>query len=121
VVEHVNAEQVVILPNNKNIIPVAEQVDALTSKTVVVVPTRTMPEALAALIVYDPEGGGRERRGDARRDRVDRTGEVTQAVRDSNSEVGPIATGDWMGIVAGTASSRSHRMWSRRRSVCSTS
>ena len=54
-VEHVNADQVVILPNNKNIIPVAEQVDALTTKKVVVVPTRTMPEALAALIVYDPE------------------------------------------------------------------
>ena len=42
-VEHVNAEQVVILPNNKNIIPVAQQVDALTIKTVLVVPTRTMP------------------------------------------------------------------------------
>ncbi len=54
-VEHVNADQVVILPNNKNIIPVAEQVDELTSKTVVVIPTRTMPEALAALVVYDPE------------------------------------------------------------------
>ena len=38
-VEHVNAEQVVLLPNNKNIIPVAEQVDALSSKRVVVVPT----------------------------------------------------------------------------------
>ena len=53
-VEHVNAHQVVILPNNKNIIPVAEQIDALTSKHVVVVPTRSMPEALAALVVYDP-------------------------------------------------------------------
>ena len=42
-VEHVNAEQVVILPNNKNIIPVAEQVDALTTKTVFVVPTRRCP------------------------------------------------------------------------------
>ncbi|MET0909321.1 MAG: DAK2 domain-containing protein, partial [Ilumatobacteraceae bacterium] len=59
-VEHVNADQVVILPNNKNIIPVAEQIDALTSKTVVVVPTRTMPEALAALVVYDPEAPAAE-------------------------------------------------------------
>ena len=54
-VEHVNAQQVVILPNNKNIIPVAEQVNALTTKDVVVVPTRSMAEGLAALIVYDPE------------------------------------------------------------------
>jgi DAK2 domain fusion protein YloV len=101
-VEHVNADQVVILPNNKNIIPVAEQVNALTSKTVVVVPTRTMPEALAALIVYDPEANADENAVEMN-DAIESvaTGEVTQAVRDSNSDVGPIATGDWMGIVKG--------------------
>ena len=59
-VEHVNADDVVILPNNKNIIPVAEQVNALTTKNVSVVPTRSMPEALAALVVYDPEADGAE-------------------------------------------------------------
>jgi DAK2 domain fusion protein YloV len=101
-VEHVNADQVVILPNNKNIIPVAEQVDALTSKTVVVVPTRTMPEALAALVVYDPEASA----DDNEAEMVEAlesvlTGEITRAVRDSNSEVGPIRQGDWMGIVRG--------------------
>jgi DAK2 domain fusion protein YloV len=48
-VAHVNAREVVLLPNNKNIIPVAEQVNALTDKTVRVVPTQSMPEALAAL------------------------------------------------------------------------
>ncbi|MEO6571380.1 MAG: DAK2 domain-containing protein [Ilumatobacteraceae bacterium] len=101
-VEAVNADQVVILPNNKNIIAVAEQVDALTSKTVVVVPTRTMPEALAALVVYDPEASA----ADNAREMVDAaesvaTGEITQAVRDSNSDAGPIAVGDWMGIVRG--------------------
>ena len=102
VVEHVNAEQVVILPNNKNIIPVAEQVDALTSKSVVVVPTRTMPEALAALIVYDPEAEAVENAVEMK-DAIEevRTGEITRAVRDSNSDVGPIATGDWIGIVKG--------------------
>ncbi len=101
-VEHVNADEVVILPNNKNIIPVAEQVNALTSKHVVVVPTRTMPEALAALVVYDPEAGATENR-DQMLDTIESvsTGEVTQAVRASNSDVGPIATGDWMGIVRG--------------------
>ena len=61
-VQRVNADQVVILPNNKNIIPVAEQVGALTDKTVVVVPTRSMPEALAALVVYDPDGRRRRHR-----------------------------------------------------------
>ena len=102
VVEHVNADQVVILPNNKNIIPVAEQVDALTSKSVVVVPTRTMPEALAALIVYDPEASAADNAAEMA-DAIESivTGEVTQAVRDSNSDAGPIATGDWIGIVRG--------------------
>ena len=54
-VERANANHVVLLPGNKNIIPVAEQVDALTAKTVRVVPTRSMPEGLAALMAYDPE------------------------------------------------------------------
>ncbi|MFM9227089.1 MAG: DAK2 domain-containing protein, partial [Actinomycetota bacterium] len=54
-VEHMNARQVVILPNNKNIIPVAQQIDALTTKDVRVVPTTSMPAALAALVSYDPE------------------------------------------------------------------
>ena len=101
-VEAVNAQQVVILPNNKNIIPVAEQVNALTSKTVVVVPTRTMPEALAALIVYDPEAEVADN-AEEMNEAIEAvaTGEVTQAVRDTNSEAGPIVTGDWMGIVRG--------------------
>jgi DAK2 domain fusion protein YloV len=101
-VEHVNADQVVILPNNKNIIPVAEQVDALTSKTVLVVPTRTMPEALAALIVYDPEADAAENVDEMNGLIAEvRTGEVTQAIRESKSDAGPISEGDWMGIVKG--------------------
>jgi dihydroxyacetone kinase-like predicted kinase len=101
-VEHVNAQQVVILPNNKNIIPVAQQVDALTSKTVFVVPTRTMPEALAALIVYDPEAPADENAA-AMEHAIESvaTGEVTQAIRDSSSDAGPISAGDWIGIVRG--------------------
>ena len=102
-VEAVNAQQVVVLPNNKNIIPVAEQLDALTTKTVVVVPTRSMPEALAALVVYDPEADAADqrRRDDARRRESVATGEVTQAVRATNSDAGPIDEGDWIGIVRG--------------------
>ena len=101
-VKHVNAHQVIILPNNKNIIPVAEQIDALTSKHVVVVPTCSMPEALAALVVYDPEGSADEN-GAEMKDAADSvaTGEVTQAIRNTNSEVGVIAAGDWIGIVKG--------------------
>jgi hypothetical protein len=101
-VQRVNADQVVILPNNKNIIPVAEQVDALTEKTVVVVPTRSMPEALAALVVYDPAADAADTAADmAESAESVVTGEITQAVRDSASAVGPVICGDWIGLVRG--------------------
>ena len=101
-VEAVNADQVVVLPNNKNIIPVAEQLDALTTKSVRVVPTTSMPAALAALVVYDPEADA-----DVNLDEMTEaamsvaTGEITQAVRDAQSESGPITAGDWIGLVRG--------------------
>jgi DAK2 domain fusion protein YloV len=101
-VEAVNAQQVIVLPNNKNIIPVAEQLDALTTKTVVVVPTRSMPEALAALVLYDPEADAATNGGEmAEAAESVATGEVTQAVRATNSDAGPIGEGDWIGIVRG--------------------
>jgi DAK2 domain fusion protein YloV len=102
IVGHVNADQVVILPNNKNIIPVAEQVDELSAKTVLVVPTRTTPEGLIALMSYDPEADAEEnaeRMVEAAESVV--TGELTQAVRDSTSGVGDITKGDWIGLVRG--------------------
>ena len=91
-VEQVPADHVVILPNNKNIIPVAEQVDAQTTKTVRVVPTKGIAEGFAALLAYDPEAEGddnAEEMADAAANVV--AGEVTQAVRDSSCDVGPIA------------------------------
>ncbi|MFM8563000.1 MAG: DAK2 domain-containing protein [Acidimicrobiia bacterium] len=101
-VEAVNAQQVVVLPNNKNIIPVAEQLDALTTKEVRVVPTRSMPEALAALVVYDPEAGVDEHVASmVSSTEAMVTGEVTRAVRDSASEVGAVTVGDWIGLVRG--------------------
>ena len=101
-VEAVHADQVIVLPNNKNIIPVAEQLAALTTKTVIVVPTRSMPEALAALVVYDPEADAAENAaemGEAAASVI--TGEVTQAVRATNTDIGPVAEGDWIGIMRG--------------------
>jgi uncharacterized protein len=101
-VERVNAEQVIILPNNKNIIPVAEQVDALSAKTVMVVPTQAMPEALACLVAYEPHQPVAEnhRLMSAALDSV-LTGEVTRAVRDSASPAGHVRRGDWIGLVRG--------------------
>ena len=101
-VEHMNARQVVILPNNKNIIPVAQQIDALTTKDVRVVPTCSMPEALAALFSYDPEASAESnaRSMTASAESIV-TGEVTQAVRDTKTDAGQVTAGDWIGIVRG--------------------
>ena len=98
-VESVPADAVVILPNNSNIIPVAEQVASQTSKKVRVVPTRGVVEAVAALVAYDPEAGVDEV-AEALGDGADAVvaGEVTRAVRDASCEVGPIAEGDYLGI-----------------------
>ncbi len=101
-VEHMNAEQVIILPNNKNIIPVANQVNALTSKDVRVVPTCSMPEALAALVFYDPEASAQENFTNmSNAAQSVATGEVTQAVRDTKTDAGNVRKGDWIGLVRG--------------------
>ncbi|HWW52511.1 MAG TPA: DAK2 domain-containing protein, partial [Acidimicrobiales bacterium] len=98
-VEASPAEQVVILPNNKNIIPVAEQVDSLTGKHVVVVGTRSISEGLAAAFAYDPEGDA-ETNAEAMYSAAGGVvaGEVTRAVRDSVCDAGPIAEGDYLGL-----------------------
>ena len=97
--DRVNADQVIILPNNKNIIPVAEQVDELASKSVRVVKTRGIAEGFAALLEYDPDA-------DADENLASMTsaasavvaGEITRAVRATTCDAGPIAEGDWIGI-----------------------
>lgn len=93
------ADEVVILPNNSNIVPVAEQVDALIAKRVRVVPTRSITEGFAALMSYDPEASIDENVVEMADAAANVTaGEVTQAVRASSCDVGPIAEGDWLGI-----------------------
>lgn len=109
-VERCPAEAVIVLPNNKNIIPVARQVDALSGKRVEVVPTVSVLEALAALVAYDPDAEcDTNVRGMEAGAQAVAAGEVTQAVRDSTAECGPIAEGDWLVIgpsgIAATAGS----------------
>ncbi|MGO9584077.1 MAG: DAK2 domain-containing protein [Acidimicrobiales bacterium] len=99
VVESVPGREVVILPNNKNIVAVAEQVRGLSTKPVYVLDTPGIQEGLAALLEYDPGATGEENAGAmaAAASRV-RAGEVTRAVRASDSEAGPIETRDWIGL-----------------------
>ena len=101
-VEQLDAAEIVLLPNNKNIVPVAERVDDCTDAVVRVVPTKGIAEGLAALMAYDPSATAeqnQEAMSDAASEVV--TGEVTQAVRDTESELGPIAAGQWLGLDRG--------------------
>lgn len=101
-VETCNSAAVIVLPNNKNIVPVAEQLDELTTKQVVVVPTTSMPAALAALLGYDATAEiALNSAAMAAAAVAVRTGELTRAVRDTTSDVGPIRSGDWIGLVRG--------------------
>jgi DAK2 domain fusion protein YloV len=102
VVENVAASTVIVLPNNKNIIPVAEQLDALTTKRVLVVPTRSVPEGLAAMLAYMPGPDGETLLAAMKAAAGDVVGgEVTRAVRDARTPAGEITEGDWLGVVSG--------------------
>ncbi|HET9691882.1 MAG TPA: DAK2 domain-containing protein [Acidimicrobiales bacterium] len=93
------ADQVVVLPNNKNIVPVAEAAAAQAAKAVRVVPTRGVQEGFAALLEYDPEGAVDDVAA-LMADSAGRVvaGEVTVAVRDTTAEVGPVRAGDFIGL-----------------------
>ena len=98
-VELVDSDEVVILPNNKNIRPVAEQVDALSDKTVRVVATGSILEGFAALLAYDPAAGAAVNAasmGESAARVV--PAEVTRAVRDTTTDAGEVHEGDWIGI-----------------------
>ena len=90
---------VVVLPNNKNIIPVAEQVDGETERTVSVVPTRSVVEGISSLLAFSADNtAAHNAEAMATSAAAVTAAEVTQAVRDSSSSAGPISAGDWLGI-----------------------
>ena len=96
------SEHVIILPNNSNIVAVAEQVNSQTSKTVRVVETHTITEGFASLLGYDPEATSEKNQtGMSEASQIVESGEVTTAVRDSTSEVGEIKKGNFLGLQKG--------------------
>lgn len=101
-VEALPADGIIILPNNKNIIPVAEQVDAQTSKSVSVIPTRSIVGGMAALVSYDPEAD-LDANVEGMLESLEQLvqGEVTKAVRNTTAEGFEIADGDWLGLAQG--------------------
>ena len=99
----VNAEAVILLPDNSNIIMAAQSACELAEKPCGVVPTRSVPEAFAALFVADPEAP-LEQNVEAMTEALAevRTGEVTCAIKDSkDAHDNPIVAGDVIGIADG--------------------
>ena len=99
-IEHVNAKTVFILPNNKNIILAANQAQYLVEdKEVIVIPTKTVPQGITALINYMPDNSPSENEAIMKEEigRV-KTGQVTYAVRDTVINDIEIKQGNIMGI-----------------------
>jgi DAK2 domain fusion protein YloV len=103
VVRQVNAKNVIVLPNNGNIILAAQQAAELVSCKVFVVPTRTIPQGISAALAYNPEASAEENAASmtAAMDAV-RSGTVTYAVRDSSMDGHSIRKGDVLGISDGS-------------------
>ena len=99
-IEKVNAKTIYIFPNNKNIILAANQARDLTEdKEIIVVPTKTIPQGISAMISFVPEKGGEENLA-SMTDAISRvkTGQITYAVRDTHIDDKEIHQGDIMGI-----------------------
>lgn len=102
-VQSAPANKVIVLPNNRALVAVAEQVDALTTKTVAVVPTRSLVQGVAAMAAYVPSSGDLEGLVDdmaAAAGAVD-FGEVTRATHDASVDGWVVTRGDWLGVADG--------------------
>ncbi|MDD6481348.1 MAG: DAK2 domain-containing protein [Lachnospiraceae bacterium] len=99
-IDHVNADHIFILPNNKNIIMAANQAAELVEdKDIIVLPTKTIPQGIVALVNYIPDYSAEENKS-AMLEEIEnvKTGQVTYAVRDTEIDGKTINQGDFMGI-----------------------
>ena len=98
-VNKVPAETVFVLPNNKNIIMAAQQVDALTPKNVVVIPSKTVPQGITAMLSFNPDGEVEENT-EALTEALAtvETAQITYAARNSDFDGYDIKEGDYLAI-----------------------
>lgn len=97
------ADEIIIFPNNKNIIATANQARRLVrKKNIIVIPTRTIPEGISAVLNYNPDMGMEENEFNML-EVISRSkcGEVTKAIRDANLLVGEIKKGEYIGLYNG--------------------
>ena len=98
-IEQVKAERIFIMPNNSNIIMAANQAKALTSKNVTVIPTKTVPQGIAAVLAFNMEADQTENENHMMEaQKTVRTGQVTYAVRDTEMNGLAIRKGSMIGI-----------------------
>ena len=98
-VNKVPAETVFVLPNNKNIIMAAQQVDALTPKKVIVIPSKTVPQGVTAMLNFNPEGS-EEENTEALTEALSTvdTMQITYAARNSDFDGYDIHEGDYLAL-----------------------
>ena len=101
-IQSVPAKTVLVLPNNKNIIMAAEQAEKLADRKVLVLPTRTVPQGMTAMLNFDPEAAPEENAVNmmAAAEKV-ATGLITYAARDSEFDGKPIKKGEIMALENG--------------------
>ncbi len=99
-IEHVNAKTIFILPNNSNIILAANQAASLVEdKEIIVIPTKTVPQGITALINFIPDSTAEENAERMKEELVNvKSGQVTYAVRDTVIDGKEIKQDDYMGI-----------------------
>ncbi|QHZ46763.1 MULTISPECIES: DAK2 domain-containing protein [Bacillus] len=101
-IREANADTVVILPNNSNIVMAANQAADVAEQNVIVIPTKTVPQGMAALVAFNPALDAEENRANMLEAIDDvKSGQVTYAVRDTNIDGIDIKKGDFMGILNG--------------------
>lgn len=101
-IKEVNAKKVIILPNNKNIIMAAQQAAEVTDEEVIVIPSKTVPQGMSALLAFNPSSSS-EVNKEAMTDALNhvKTGQITFAVRDTSIDGLSIEKNDFMGISDG--------------------
>ncbi len=101
-IEEVNADNIIILPNNSNIVMTAEQAASVVEENVVVIPSKTVPQGIASLLGFNPSAEIEEN-GTAMKDSMSevKSGQVTFAVRDTQIDGVSISKDDFMGIFDG--------------------
>jgi len=102
-IERAPSDCVIVLPNNKNIILAAEQAGELTKKTIAVIPSKTFPQGLSAMLSYRGEDASLEENAQAMKEALGgvKSAAITKAVRDSHMNGEQILEGEFLGILEG--------------------